>query len=247
MDGNHGLAAVILAAGGGTRMKSDLAKVLHRIGGRTMIRRIVESVKKICPERIIVVVGYQAEDVKAEFNGEDIDFALQEKRLGTGHAVMQTRSILKDFSGTVIILTGDTPLLTPRTLIDFHEFHEEKGNAATVMSTRMDDPSGYGRIVRGKEDKLEKIVEHADAGPGEREIDEVNSGIFCVDSDFLFDSLSEIRKDNTQDEYYLTDIIEILNRRGLKTGVYLCRNNLEVTGINTNSQLKEAERLISDG
>ncbi len=247
MDRNQGLAAVILAAGEGTRMESDLAKVLHRIGGKTMIRRIVESVKNTSPGRIIVVVGYQAEAVKEEFNGEDIDFALQEKRLGTGHAVMQTKGVLEDFSGTVIILTGDTPLLTPRTLIDFYRFHRENGNAATVMSTRMDDPAGYGRIIRGEQDRLEKIVEHADASPGERKIDEVNSGIFCVDSDYLFDSLSEIRKDNTQDEYYLTDIIEILNRRGVRTGVYLCGNNLEVTGINTRSQLEEAERLISDG
>ena len=247
MDGNGRLAAVILAAGEGTRMKSDMAKVLHRIGGKTMIRKIVESVRQIGPERIVVVVGYQAEAVREEFACENMDFALQEKRLGTGHAVMKTRDILEDFSGTVIILTGDTPLLTPRTLEDFCRFHREEGNAATVMSTRMDDPAGYGRIVRGDQDELERIVEHADASPGELKIDEVNSGIFCVDSDYLFDSLSEIGKDNTQDEYYLTDIIEVLNRQGMRTGVFLCGNNVEVTGINTRSQLEEAERLISDG
>ena len=247
MNSKEELAAVILAAGEGTRMKSDLAKVLHRIGGRSMIRRIVESVRELGPECIILIVGYQAEAVKGEFEGEDIRFALQRERLGTGHAVMQAKDTLKSFSGTVLILTGDTPFLTTRTLREFCHFHAASGNAATVMSTRMKDPSGYGRIVRGKGDRVDRIVEHADATAGEKQIDEINSGIFCVDSDQLFEALSLISKDNIQDEYYLTDIIEILNGSGGKTGVYVCEDSMEVTGINTRAQLEEAERLISDG
>ncbi|MBD3178559.1 MAG: NTP transferase domain-containing protein [Candidatus Latescibacteria bacterium] len=247
MNSKEDLAAVILAAGEGTRMKSDLAKVLHRIGGRSMIRRIVESVRELGPECIILIVGYQAEAVKGEFEGEDIRFALQRERLGTGHAVMQAKDVLKSFSGTVLILTGDTPFLTTRTLREFCHFHSANGNTATVMSTRMKDPSGYGRIVRGKGDRVDRIVEHADATAGEKQIDEINSGIFCVDSDQLFDALSLISKDNIQDEYYLTDIIEILNGSGGKTGVYVCEDSMEVTGINTRAQLEEAERLISDG
>lgn len=247
MDNKRDLAAIILAAGEGTRMKSDLAKVLHRIGGRTMIRRIVESVKEINPQRIVLIVGYQADSVKEEFAEDEVMFALQQKRLGTGHAVMQAEKALKDFSGTVIILTGDTPFLRPDTLREFYQFHAAEGNSATVMSTKMEDPSGYGRIIRGNGDEVDRIVEHADADEEEREVNEINSGIFCVESDVMFDSLARISKDNIQDEYYLTDIIEILNREDRKTGVYVCRDNLEVTGINTRSQLEEAERLISDG
>jgi bifunctional UDP-N-acetylglucosamine pyrophosphorylase/glucosamine-1-phosphate N-acetyltransferase len=247
MNHERGPAALILAAGEGTRMKSDLAKVLHTIGGKTMIRRIVESVRKIQPDLIVLIVGYQADAVREEFAGEEVRFAIQEKRLGTGHAVMQAEEELSDFDGSVLILTGDTPLLTPETLSEFWRFHVDNGNSATVMSTRMDDPSGYGRIVRTGDNEVERIVEHADATPEEREIDEINSGIFCVDSRILFESLGEIDRDNTQDEYYLTDIIEILNRKNEKTGVYLCGNSTEVTGINTRAQLEEAERLIKDG
>lgn len=247
MNRSEGLAAVILAAGEGTRMKSDLAKVLHRIGGKTMIKHIVRSVKKVGADRIILIVGYQAEAVKEEFAGEDVLFALQEERLGTGHAVMQAEDALKDFSGTVLILTGDTPFLRPETLKEFHEFHLSSGNGATVMSTIMPDPEGYGRIVRGERGEVDRIVEHADATDEERRINEINSGIFCIDSYLLFRSLAGLKRDNIQDEYYLTDIIEVLNEEDRKTGVYLCENNVEVTGINTKTQLEEAERLMEDG
>jgi bifunctional UDP-N-acetylglucosamine pyrophosphorylase/glucosamine-1-phosphate N-acetyltransferase len=146
-----------------------------------------------------------------------------------------------------MILNGDTPLIKPGTLRAFYDFHRENGCSATVMSTMMDDPFGYGRIVRGEEGLLERIVEERDAEESEKGIREINGGIFCVDGPVLFEALSSLERSNSQSEYYLTDIIEILNGLGKKTDAFLCENNVEVLGINTISQLEEAERLITDG
>ncbi|MBU8920855.1 MAG: NTP transferase domain-containing protein [Bacteroidales bacterium] len=245
MSGNNGLAAVILAAGQGTRMKSDMAKVLHQLCGRPMIRYVVDAAGSIDPERIILVVGYQAEAVMKEMDGEDVEFALQEERLGTGHAVLQAGSLLEGFSGTVMVLTGDTPLLRSVTLAALLETHRDSCASATVLSAVLEDATGYGRIIKDKQGQFLKIVEHKDASDDEKKVNEINSGIFCFESRDLFSALAGVGKENAQGEYYLTDVMSILREEGRKTVVHLCLDRQEVMGINDVDQLKEAERLMN--
>ncbi|MDZ7859706.1 MAG: NTP transferase domain-containing protein [Candidatus Krumholzibacteriota bacterium] len=247
MNSKSGFSALILAAGEGTRMKSDLAKVLHKLRGIPMIRYVVNSVREINPDRIVLVVGYQSEAIIDEFKDENLEFVLQEERLGTGHAVMMARDNLEKGTGTIIVLTGDTPLLNSKTLREFIHFHGENNNSATVLSTVMENPEGYGRIIRDSSGGLDKIVEHRDASDKELKVNEVNSGIFCFQSSELFKALEKVNRKNSQAEYYLTDVMAVLNRDDRKTGVFRCKNRLEVIGINTSEQLEEAERLIVDG
>lgn len=241
------LAALILAAGEGTRMKSDLAKVLHTLCGRSMIHYVIEVVRDISPSRIIVVVGHQADTVKKELDdGAGLEFVLQRERLGTGHAVMMAEQHLHDFTGTVVVLNGDTPLLKAETLGALIDFHRSSGASATVLSALVDDASGYGRIVRGEGGELLRIVEHKDATESERMINEINSGIFCFESGDLFDSLGEIDRRNVQGEYYITDVMEILRRNGKRTEVYRSSRKEDVLGINDVEQLRAAERLMKE-
>lgn len=249
MKGDGEVAAVILAAGEGTRMKSDLAKVLHEINGRTMIEHVLNALSEVSPSKTIIVVGHQAEAVKERLSGDDIkyeglDFALQSERLGTGHAVMQAGPALEGFEGTIMVLTGDTPLLSGSTLAEFLRFHREMGVSATVMSAVLDDASGYGRIVRDDNDDLLEIVEHKDATEKQRLLGEFNSGMFCFESDILFPALDRVDRGNVQGEYYLTDIMGILRGDGLRVAVFRIDNSDEVMGINDREQLALAERMM---
>ena len=244
MSGERPLAAVILAAGEGTRMKSDLAKVLHRVGGVPMIRHVVAAVRGVCPERIVAVVGHQADAVMRELEGEGLEFALQRERLGPGHAVMQTRPLLDGFDGTLIVLTGDTPLLRAGTLASLVEYHRSRGASATVLSAVLDDATGYGRIVRDTAGDLLRIVEHKDASEQELLIREINSGIFCFEREDLFTALERVDRRNVQGEYYLTDVMEILRRSGRRTAVHQCPDPGEVMGVNDLEQLAQAERIL---
>jgi bifunctional UDP-N-acetylglucosamine pyrophosphorylase/glucosamine-1-phosphate N-acetyltransferase len=247
MNNKPHFSALILAAGEGTRMKSHLAKVLHKICGKPMVRYVVDSARRVDPDKIVLVVGYQADSIKNEFKGENIEFVLQNEQLGTAHAVMQARGILEGFGGTIMVLTGDTPLLNFETLRLFLHFHRVNNNSATVLSTVMENPAGYGRIIHNDSDGLEKIVEHREANKKELEIKEINSGIFCFESEYLFQALEKVNRENAQGEYYLTDVIAVLNNEGEKTGVFLCENRVEVIGINSSDQLDEAERLMLNG
>lgn len=249
MKGDGAVAAVILAAGEGKRMKSDLAKVLHEINGRTMIEHVLDALREVSPSKTIVVVGHQAEAVKERLSGgepgfEGLEFALQSERLGTGHAVMQARPALEGFDGTIMVLTGDTPLLGVSTLAGFLRFHRETGASATVMSAVLDDASGYGRIVRDDDDDLLEIVEHKDASEKQRLLGEFNSGMFCFESDILFPALDRVDRGNVQGEYYLTDVIGILRGEGCKVAVFRIDNSDEVMGINDSDQLALAERMM---
>lgn len=246
MGGDSGLAILVLAAGEGTRMKSDLAKVLHEIGGVSMICRVIETVREIAASKIIVVVGHQAEKVKRELSGEPVEFVLQSERLGTGHAVMTAEPLLAGFAGTLVVLNGDTPLLKRETLEAFVAYHHDAGNAATVLSAVLDDPSGYGRIVRGGSGEFERIVEHKDATEEQRGIREINSGIFCFECPGLFSALKRVDRRNVQGEYYLTDVMEILRGDGEKVDAFRSDRREEVLGINDVEQLKAAERLLQD-
>ena len=233
-----GCAALILAAGEGTRMKSDLAKVLHAVVGKTMIRHVLETVRAVSPSRSVVVIGHQADAVRRE------EFALQERRLGTGHAALIAEERFDGFAGTVLVLNGDTPLLRPRTLESLLSFHRRESASATVLSAEIDDPTGYGRIVRDGNGGFVRITEHKDADDSVRAIREINSGIFCFESADLFSALRKVGRRNVQGEYYITDVMEILRSEGKRVAVFACDQREEVLGINTVEQLHAAERLM---
>ncbi|OPL13947.1 MAG: hypothetical protein AVO39_02820 [delta proteobacterium MLS_D] len=242
------VAAVILAAGKGTRMRSESAKVLHCLGGRPMVLLPVEAARAVGAETIVLVVGHQADKVRetVEKQTGDVLFVLQRRQLGTGHAVLQARRALKEFSGTVMILCGDVPLLTKETLKAFLDNHRRGGAPVTVLTSHPPDPSGYGRVVRDAEGHVTGIVEEADTGDAEKKIGEINTGIYCVESAFLFDALGSVGVDNAQKEYYLTDIVGEAARRGLAVRAYELADHREAMGINTPEQLDEAHNIMRE-
>ncbi|MFA4948467.1 MAG: NTP transferase domain-containing protein [Candidatus Krumholzibacteriia bacterium] len=239
-----GCAALILAAGEGTRMKSSLAKVLHAVAGKSMIRHVLETVQAVSPSRIVIVIGHQADAVRRELGGERVEFVLQEPRLGTGHAALMAEGSFDGFTGTIVVLNGDTPLLRPRTLESLVAFHRGESASATVLSAEIDDPVGYGRIVRDGQGTFLRITEHKDANDSIRAIREINSGIFCFESADLFSALKRVGRRNVQGEYYITDVMEILQGEGNRVAVFRCDQREEVLGINTVEQLHAAEGLM---
>lgn len=237
-----GLAVIILAAGEGTRMKSERPKVLHEICGAPMIHFVIKAARELDPNRIIAVVGHKAEAVKAEIKG--IEFVLQEEQLGTGHAIAQAEEALAGFDGTVMVLSGDTPLVRAETLAEFYRNHESKGAAASLLTARVDNPKGYGRIIRAEDGTVNAIVEEKDATSEERAIDEVNSGTYCFNAPKLFAALTKIDPANAQGEYYLTDVIKIFSATGEKIVASLAEDADELMGINNRAQLAVADRVM---
>ncbi len=235
------LAVVVLAAGKGTRMGSDIPKVLHRLAGKALIDHVLDTAFGLTPDRVVVVVGHQREKVVAELCNRSVEFAVQDPPMGTGHAVMMAESLLVDFEGDLVVLSGDVPLLRTDTLIELTKYHKSTGAAATVLSTSAPDPSGYGRIVRSPSGELVKIVEHKDAMPGELSIQEVNSGVYVFERQALFSSLRMVQPNNKKGEYYLTDVIGILCARGLQVQAAKLAEFSEVCGINTPGELEAAE------
>ncbi|MBQ9478332.1 MAG: bifunctional UDP-N-acetylglucosamine diphosphorylase/glucosamine-1-phosphate N-acetyltransferase GlmU [Selenomonadaceae bacterium] len=236
------LSTIILAAGKGTRMKSDLPKVLHKVCGKPMLEHVIDAAKAIGSTRELVVIGSGAELVQQSIG--DVEFVMQEEQLGTGHAVLCTRDALKGSDGTVMILCGDTPLLTTDLLSNLANAHQRSGSKATVLTAVMPDATGYGRIVRAEDGSVEKIVEHKDATEDERSIREVNSGIYCFDIATLFGALDQVTNDNAQGEYYLTDVLEIIKRSGEKINAVIADDFSETLGINSRQQLAVAEKIL---
>ncbi|VBB06556.1 nucleotidyl transferase [Lucifera butyrica] len=237
------MAAVILAAGKGTRMKSALPKVLHTVGGKPMVQHVLEAAKKAGAGRNLVIIGFGAESVAEALDGR-AEFVVQTEQLGTGHAVIQTETKLADFEGTVMVLCGDTPLLRGDLLADLLAAHREAQAVATVLTARMPDPTGYGRVIRDAGGQVKKIVEQKDAGPGELAVNEINTGIYCFERAPLFDALSGITCNNKQGEYYLTDVISILVTQGARVWAMEAADYRETMGINSRLQLAEAEKLL---
>lgn len=234
------LVAVILAAGKGTRMRSKLPKVLHKVGGKAMLQHVLDAATVAgCGEKV-VIVGHEAELVEQAV-GEQAKIALQAEQLGTGHAMMQTADALKDFNGTVLILCGDTPLLDGEELKKFCEAHRASGAAATVLTAIMDDPNGYGRIIRDAEGNVRAIVEQKDATPDQLAIKEINTGIYCMECPLMFEMLATLTNNNAQGEYYLTDVLEKLNKAGKKVGGISTADSDMIMGINSRKQLAVAE------
>ena len=226
-------------------MKSELVKVLHPLLGLPMLSYPIElSLKGIKAEKTIVVVGHQADRIQGMFKNFKIDIALQEKQLGTGHAVLQAIPFLQSFSGTVLILCGDVPLVELETLRSFIDTYKENGSTLSVLTAVVEEPFGYGRILRNSEGWLEKIVEEKDASEKERMIREINTGIFCVKAPFLMEGLREIGKENAQGEYYLTDLVEVAKKRGLRCSAHIVADPVEVMGINTRVDLAMANEVL---
>ncbi len=238
--------AVILAAGKGTRMKSDLPKVIHKALGKPMVQYSIEAANAAGAELsdICLVVGHKA-DLVRETVGEQVNYRLQKEQLGTGHAV----KCAQDFIGTdglTMVLCGDTPLITGKTLSSLVEVHVRDHNAITVLTAKVDDPAGYGRIIKDEKGDFVKIVEQKDASPEEQKVNEINSGMYLFDSAALNQALSKLNSNNAQGEYYLTDTIEIVKNAGLgRVATVVVEDSDEIKGVNSPEQLKEAEEILS--
>ena len=235
-----GFRAIILAAGKGKRMKSDLAKVLHPVCGAPMLTHSVAAARAAGAREIVVVIGHQAESIRGSFGKDDLIFVEQHDLLGTGHAVLQAREVFKNYTGTVVILCGDVPLIRPETVQALYDRHRSEGAVVTVLATIPAEPAGYGRLVKAGDGRVLKIVEDKDATAEEIQIREINTGIYCVESRFLFDAVGGLDNRNAQREYYLTDIVEMACRNGLRVTSFLASDPEEVMGINTPQELENA-------
>lgn len=239
--------AIILAAGKGTRMKSEMPKVLHKIFDKTLLGYVIGAVNKTeMIEKSFVIVGHQAHDVEnfVKENYDNASCVLQTPQLGTGHAVSMVCPQLENFDGEVLILCGDTPLITQETLKEFIEFHRSKKSDLTVMSAIFENPTNYGRIVRNG-DNLEKIVEEKDASPAQKKIKEVNAGIYLLNWQKIKPAFSQLTSNNAQGEYYLTDIISWGGAKGLNINAYVLENNEEIFGINSRLHLAQAAKILN--
>jgi bifunctional UDP-N-acetylglucosamine pyrophosphorylase/glucosamine-1-phosphate N-acetyltransferase len=232
--------AVVLAAGQGTRMKSKLYKVLHPVCGKPMVQHVVDTLEAMRVEDVVVVVGHGADAVRATL-GDRVTYALQQEQLGTAHAVQQAVPFLQEKQGTTFILYGDVPLLSVETLTSLLQYHEEQQAAATVLTATLNDPTGYGRIIRSETGQVLRIVEHKDASEQERAIREINTGIYCFDNQKLLKALAQVTNDNAQGEYYVTDCVGILREAGEKIAAFEAVDPDETMGVNDRVQLSEAE------
>jgi len=243
------LAVVILAAGKGTRMQSDLAKVLHPLCGKPLVVWAIEAAQTVAPERIVVIVGHQAQSVQDEVSSRfpGTEFARQEEMLGTGHAVQQAAPLLQDFQGDVIVTCGDVPLLTGETLQKLVTAKHESGASASMLIGVLDEPGSYGRVLCDEDGTVHEIVEAKDASPEQLEKRTVNSGTYCFEATKLWPHLARLGNSNASGEFYLTDVIGFLTQAGEKVaGIFITER--EMTGINTRDQLEELEfTLRSEG
>jgi bifunctional UDP-N-acetylglucosamine pyrophosphorylase/glucosamine-1-phosphate N-acetyltransferase len=235
-----GLSALILAAGKGTRFKSDKIKVLHPLMGKSMLQWVVDSIQSLKPDRIHIVVGYQKDLVKESLTGRNINYIFQKEQLGTAHAVLAARVALKKGADNdLLIMNGDLPLIRAETLKPLLKHHREKGNSLTFLTTALDNPTGFGRVMLS-EDKTFKIIEEKDASLAQRKVREINVGIYLFDTKDLLKDLSQVSNKNKKGEYYLTDMIEIFSRNGRKVGKYKTKNTEEIVGINDRYELARA-------
>ncbi|HIJ54545.1 MAG TPA: NTP transferase domain-containing protein [Deltaproteobacteria bacterium] len=242
---NDPVAVIILAAGLGTRMKSNKAKVLHELLDRPMILYVVETARQIVEKNITLVVGHQADEVRNIVSETmDVTYAHQEQQLGTAHAVNTALPFIPDEIREIIILYGDVPLLTTRTIRRLLNDHHAAKRDITVLGVEIKNPTGYGRILQDEQGKVLRIVEETDASAEQKQVRSINTGIYCIKKNCLIETLRQVSADNAQGEYYLTDIIEIGNRMGKTIGAVFCDDADEVVGINTWEELNAAEALI---
>ena len=242
------IKSIILAAGKGTRMKSETPKVLHKIFDKTLLGYVIDAVNNTgLADENYIIVGHQAETVKkyVEENYTNAKTVLQSPQLGTGHAVSMVLPYLSDFEGEVVVLCGDTPLITPETIKEFIEYHREQKSDLTVMSAIFENPANYGRIVRSADGRLASIVEEKDATDEQKKIKETNAGIYCLNWSKVKAAFSELKTNNAQGEYYLTDIVEWGNKNGLSVNAYVLKDNEEIYGINSKLNLAQASKMLN--
>jgi len=238
---NNPLAVTILAAGKGTRMESDLPKVLHKIGGKPMLSHVIQRAVELGAQKIISIIGYQHELVKETIANEPTRFAIQLDQLGTGHAVLQCASELLEFNGSVLVLSGDVPLISLNTLQNLLNTHNRSDSKATLLSAIVNDASGYGRVIRNSIGNLDRIVEHKDANQNELNVKEMNAGIYVFDCRTLFELLPQVGNNNSQGEYYLPDVLSLILHQGGKVAIEKTNNITEIQGVNTIQQLKDLD------
>lgn len=237
--------AIILAAGMGSRMKSKLYKVLQPVAGKAMVEHVLTQIEATNVDHVVTIIGHGADAVKSLLGGRT-DYALQAEQLGTGHAVLQAQALLSEYSGTTLIASGDTPMFTADTFTKLYAEHEKAGNAVTVLTSKAPNPFGYGRIVRDVNGNVEKIVEQKDATVAEQAIDEINTGVFVFDNKLLFEALGKVTNDNAQNEYYLTDTLEILKADGHTVGAYQMDDFTESMGVNDRVALSVANAAMRE-
>lgn len=235
--------AIILAAGKGTRMKSKVHKVLHEVLGKSMINHVIDHLNEANINRKVVIIGHDADEVKKAI-GHQVEFSLQSEQLGTGHAVMMAEPLLKDEEGITLVICGDTPLISANTINNLLKYHQNQSAHATILTTIMDDPTGYGRIIRHTDQTINKIVEHKEATSEEKKIREINTGTYCFNNKELFYALKSINNNNAQGEYYLTDVIEVLKNNKKKVTAYINNDSNETLGINDRISLGKANELL---
>jgi|SRR5690625_591918 len=236
---------VVLAAGQGTRMKSKLYKVMHPILGRPMVGHVVDAALGAKVDRVITITGFGADVIK-DYLGEKSEFVYQEEQLGTAHAVEQARDLLEGQEGTTVVLSGDTPLLTAETIANLMDFHEREEAKATVLTAMADDPFGYGRVIRAEDGSVGKIVEEKDASEEERLVREINTGTYCFDNEALYEILNQVDNNNAQGEYYLPDVVEILNEKNEIVSAHTLENMDESLGVNTRVALSQATKIMRE-
>ncbi len=239
--------AIILAAGKGKRMKSDLPKVLHKLSGRPMVEYVVDAARAAGAGRIILVIGHKWEQTQGYLKHLKVEFVVQKQQLGTGHAVMQAKGLLSDFDGEVLILCGDVPLLKATTLKSLMEEHRSNKAAATVLTSIPGDPAGYGRVVRDSKGMVQEIVEEKDTSADQRKIGEINTGTFCFDKSSLFSVLERVNNDNRQKEYYLTDTLKLLLEGGQPVRAVVASDASETLGVNSPEELVQVEEILRSG
>lgn len=235
------LKTLILAAGKGTRMKSDLPKVLHKVNGKPMLHKILDVVNFLQPEENILILGYKREEILSTL--ENCSYVVQEEQLGTGHAILQAKEKLKDYHGDIMVLCGDTPLLREETLQKLYQYHKEQKAVTTVLTAIYENPFGYGRIIK-KDEKVLGIVEEKEATEEQKKIQEVNAGVYCFDSQELWKALSQINNKNEKGEYYLTDVLSIQSMEGKTVLSYELKDSQEILGVNSKVELAEANQVL---
>lgn len=236
-------AVIIMAAGKGKRMKSNLPKVLHNLAGKPILNYVLDTVDQLEAKRKILIISYRSDKIR-ELIGDKIEYAEQKEQLGTAHAVLQTKKLLSGFKGNVLILSGDVPFLTVKTLKKLLKYHQDNNFCCTLLSAVLKNPKGYGRIIRDKKDEIKGIIEEVDLSADKKKITEVNSGIYCFNKGKLFQALEKITPDNKQGEYYLTDSVEILLKEGFAVGNIIVKDHSEILGINSRLDLTDASQKV---
>ena len=236
------LSIVIMAAGKGTRMESDIPKVLHKLLNKTLLNHVIDASLELNPKKIVVVIGHEAQMIKDSVESKEVSYSLQTEQRGTGHAIMQTKEHLESFEGNTLILSGDVPLIKKSTLLSLIERQKNGGYDACMLTAKINNPEGYGRVIRDENNNLKRVCEHKDCEPDQLLINEINSGIYIFNNKILFQLLPKLQNNNSQSEYYLPDVLTMIVNSNGNIGLEKSNNFIEIQGVNTMKQLLSLEK-----